>query len=146
MSNPDHLLVRRFIAAPHSPLAVDTNAVARDLRMVLRGWDPASRALTMSFLALDDHVQGNGAVHGGIVSTMLDLALAFAVLGELEPPRVAVTASLNLHFERAVLPGELHLVSRVDRLGGRLAFATAELTPAGHPEVLARGTAVLAVV
>lgn len=144
--NPDQLLARRFVAAPHAPLAVDTNPVARDLAMVLRGWDAQRRALTVAFFAREHHVQGNGAVQGGIVSTMLDFALVFPVLGQLEPPKVAVTVSLNLHFEQAVRPGELVAVARIDRLGGRLAFATAELMPAGSQQVLARASAAMAVV
>lgn len=144
--NLDHLAVRRFAAAPDAPVALDTNPVARDLAMVLRGWDAGRQVLTMSFQPLEQHLQGNGVVHGGIVSTMLDLALVFPVLALLEPPKVAVTVSLHIHFERPVLPGALQAVGRIDRLGGRLAFASAELTRAGHHEVLARATATMAVV
>jgi acyl-coenzyme A thioesterase PaaI-like protein len=76
---------------------------------------------------------------------MLDFALALTALGALEPPKVAVTVSMNLHFEKAVLPGELKVLARIDRLGGRMVFATAVLMPAAHQEILARATAVMAV-
>ncbi len=143
--NPDQLLVRRFIQAPGEPMAIDTNPVAADLAMVLQAWGAATRSLTVRYTATQRHMQGNGAVHGGMVSTMLDLALVFPILGALEPPKVAVTVSLNLHFEKPVLPGDLIAVARIDQLGGRLAFATAELRRAEGGGVLARATAAMAV-
>jgi uncharacterized protein (TIGR00369 family) len=144
--NEDHLGARRFVAAPHQPWVVDTNPVARDFEMVLQAWDAQRQALTLSFRTHERHVQGNGAVHGGIVTTLLDFALVFPVLALLEPPRVAVTVSLHVHFERAVLPGELQAVARIDRLGGRIAFASAELMRRGQDDVLARATATMAIV
>jgi acyl-coenzyme A thioesterase 13 len=143
--NPDQLLVRRFMQAPDAPLPIDTNPVAADLAMVLQIWDPAARSLTVGFTASQRHMQGNGTVHGGVISTMLDLALVFPVLGALELPKVAVTVSLNIHFEKPVLPGQLIAVARIDQLGGRLAFATAELRRAEGGGVLARATAAMAV-
>ncbi|RYY64800.1 MAG: PaaI family thioesterase [Comamonadaceae bacterium] len=143
--NPDQALVRRFLAAPHEPLALDSNPVARDLGTLLQRWDAARQELTVGFQAREQHVQGNGAVHGGIVSTMLDFALVLPALGLLEPPRVAVTVALTLHFERAVRPGSLEAVARIDRLGGRMVFASADLRLAGTGDVLARATGVLAI-
>ncbi|VWX63331.1 Uncharacterized domain 1-containing protein [Burkholderiales bacterium 8X] len=144
--NPDQLLLQRFMAAPSVAMLVDTNPVAVDVGMVLVGWNDADQSLALRFRAEPRHVQGNGAVHGGVVSTMLDFALVFAVLARIEAPRVAVTASLNVHFERAVLPGELQGIGRIHRLGGRMAFASADLLDAAGSQVLARATAALAVV
>lgn len=143
--NPDQAIIRRFLARPELPLPLDSNTLAAELGTVLQAWDPQRQELTVGFRPGTRHVQGNGAVQGGIVGTMLDFALVFPVLGKLEPPRVAVTVALNLHFEKAVMPGELHATARIDRLGGRMAFGTAELRAAGG-EVLARATAALAVV
>ncbi|MDB5860328.1 MAG: acyl-CoA dehydrogenase [Ramlibacter sp.] len=144
--NPDQELVRRFLADPATPLAIASNPLAIDVGMVLLAWDPLLQALIVGFRPGARHVQGNGAVQGGIVSTMLDFALVFPVLGRLDPPKVAVTVALNLHFEKAVLPGDLQAVARIDRLGGRMAFASAELRSAGGGDVLARATAAMAVV
>lgn len=143
--NPDHALVRRYIAAPSHAVRVDTNPLAADLRMRLQAFDDAARTLVTRFEPAAHHLQGNGVVQGGIVATMLDFGLAFGVLAMLAPQKTAATVALNVQFERAVMPGELEVRATVDRLGGRLAFATATLCQAGGAEVLARASATLAV-
>lgn len=145
-SNPDHALVLALVQGAAAPLAVDCNPVALDLATSLEAWVPASQMLQLGFRAEPRHLQGNGAVHGGVVTTMLDFGLAFVVLARLQPPRVAVTVALNVHFERAVMPGALQVHARIDRLGGRMAFASAELSATGSRDVLARATATLAIV
>lgn len=144
-TNPDHALVHGFLATPTQPLALDSNPLAVDLATRLQAWDAEARVLTLRFSPVARHLQGNGVVQGGLVTAMLDFGLAFCVLALVDPPKTAVTVALNVHFERAVLPGELEVRARVDRIGGRLAFATAQLGPAGSAEVSARATATLAV-
>ncbi|WBY02942.1 PaaI family thioesterase [Ramlibacter tataouinensis] len=141
MTNPDHALTRRFAENPTTPVAVDTNPIAVDLAASLQAWDPENRTLTLTFHTSERHVQGNGAVHGGIVTTMLDFGLVFAVM--TDAPRIAVTAALSVQFERTVPPGDITVRSTVHRSGGRLAFASAELRDA-RADVLARATATLA--
>lgn len=144
--NPDHALIRRFLAQPAQPLALDSNPLAAELNTRLHAWNSEDRLLTLRFSPGMRQLQGNGVVQGGLVTAMLDFGLAFCVLASIAPPRTAVTASLHTHFERAVLPGELEVRAKVDRVGSRLAFTTAQLTRAGDFEVLARATATLAVV
>ena len=142
--NPDHALIQRFMLAPDQPLALGSNPLADDLGCRLQAWDPAARQLTLRFCPDGRAVQGNGVVQGGMVTAMLDFGLAFVVLALLAPPKAAVTVALHVHFEQAVLPGELEVLARVDRLGGRLAFASAQIGRPGLEEVLARSTATLA--
>ena len=144
--NADQALVRRFVQAPARPLAVDSNPLAVQLGGRLDAWDAAARELTLRFCPGADAVQGNGVVQGGLVTAMLDFGLAFCVLALLEPPKVAVTVTLNVQFQQAVLPGDLEVRARIDRLGGRLAFASASISRAGSDEVLARATSTLAVI
>lgn len=143
-TNPDQVLVRRFVEGAVGPVAVETNPVATDLATRLQAWDAASRTLTLTFHPAERHVQGNGAVHGGVVSTMLDFGVAFAVMGGMALPKVAVTAALNVQFEKAVRPEPMVVHAVAHRVGGRLAFASAELC-GSTGEVLARATATLAV-
>lgn len=144
--NADQALVRRFVQSPALPLMVDSNPLAVQLGGRLDAWDPVGRHLTLRFCPDAGAVQGNGVVQGGMVTAMLDFGLAFGVLALLEPPRMAVTVTLNVQFEQAVLPGELEVHARVDRLGGRLAFATASIRRPGSDNVLARATSTLAVI
>ncbi|HYF16989.1 MAG TPA: PaaI family thioesterase [Ramlibacter sp.] len=143
--NPDQALLHALVRAPLVRVPVDTNPVALDLSTQLQAWDRDAGVLQLGFTTAERHVQGNNAVHGGVVTTMLDFGLAFVVLAQLEPPRVAVTAALNVHFERGVQPGPVVVRARADRLGTRLAFASAELQDATG-RVLARATATLAIV
>lgn len=145
IGNPDHALVRHYVSAPSGAVQVDTNPLAGDLLMRLQAWDDAARLLVIRFNPGGRHRQGNGVVQGGVVATMLDFGLAFAVLAMLDPPKTAATVALNVQFERAVMPGELEVRATIDRLGGRLAFATATLSQAGGTEVLARASATLSV-
>ncbi len=144
--NADQALVRRFVQAPARPLAVDSNPLAMQLGGHLTAWEPIGRQLTLRFCPDASAVQGNGVVQGGLVTAMLDFGLAFGVLALLEPPKMAVTVTLNVQFEQAVRPGDLEVRARVDRLGGRLAFATASISRLGSDDVLARATSTLAVI
>jgi len=141
--NLDHLLVRRFVQAPREAVPVDTSPVALDLSMRLHAWDADSGTLVLAFEPAARHLQGNGVVHGGTVATMLDFGLAFAALGWLEPPRSAATLALNVQFERPARPGPLQVTARIDRMGGRVAFASARLEDATGA-VLARAMGTLA--
>jgi acyl-coenzyme A thioesterase PaaI-like protein len=144
-ANPDHLLVRRFVAAPAQDVPVDTNPLAADLGMRLYAWDASACVLRIRFRPSARHLQGNGVVQGGVVAAMLDFGLAFGALALLEPPASAATVALHVQFERAVQPREIEVRTVVDRLGGRLAFAGATLSLAASAEVLARANATLAV-
>lgn len=144
-SNPDHVLIRRFLLSPERPLPLNSNGLAEDLRCRLQAWDPVRRQLTLRFNPDARAVQGNGVVHGGLVTAMLDFGLALCVLAQLDPPKSAVTVALHVHFEQAVAPGDLEVCAHIDRLGGRLAFASASLNRTGVDQVLARGTATLAI-
>lgn len=144
--NADQLRILDFLRHPTVPAPVDTNPVARALAAVLLDWDAQARCLTVGFTASAEHLQGNGAVHGGVLATMLDFGVAFATLACLAPPRVAVTATLHLQYERALrAPAAVRVQARVDRLGGRMAFASALLVGEDAPEgVIARASASLA--
>jgi uncharacterized protein (TIGR00369 family) len=143
-TNPDHSLIHRFLAQATQPLAVDSNRLAAELGIRLTDWDAQACVLCLSACPAEQHLQGNGVVQGGILTTLLDFSLAFVVMAVLTPPRSAATVALNVHFERPVPHGEVSLRARIDRLGSSLAFASAELGPTGLSQVWTRATATLA--
>ncbi len=71
------------------------------------------------------HCNARGAVHGGILATLADVALGYTMAFSSDPPGNLTTASLNLDFAGAAKLGEW-LETRVDiqRQGSRLAFAS----------------------
>jgi uncharacterized protein (TIGR00369 family) len=141
--NPDQALLKRFLAAPATPLAIDSNPLGTALRakLLARKGD----ALQIAFEPGQEFLQGNGVVQGGIVTTMLDMTAAFAVLATLPDDRTAATASLTISFLSAVRPGPLLATGLVERAGRRLIFARAQLESAPDGPLLATASVVMSV-
>lgn len=91
-------------------------------------------------LTLASHFQGwPGIAHGGVVTTMLDEVMAYAVLHFLGN---GVTASMELRFRNPVpLEQELLLKGWVADHKGRLAVTKATLALAENEQVLAEAEA-----
>jgi len=79
-----------------------------------------------------------GVVHGGIVSTMLDEAMAWAIFAE---GLWSVTGKLDVRFRKPVEVGvEVELSGRLVANHGRLVDAAGEIRRASDGELLAEGT------
>ena len=91
-----------------------------------------------------EHLQGAGNVQGGVVATMLDFALAFAVSARLPAAQTHATVSLTVNYIRAVGPGPVTVIAEVDRVGKRLGFAGARLSTT-NGDVSATATAIMAI-
>jgi len=92
---------------------------------------------------LPKHANGRGAAHGGLLMTLLDIALGYRASLSETPPANLTTASLTADFAGGAKVGdwvEAHV--DVQRVGGRLAFACAFLMVNG--ERVVRGSAVFA--
>jgi acyl-coenzyme A thioesterase PaaI-like protein len=72
--NPDQALLKRYLAHPHTELAIDSNPLAVALRARFLGRDDGS--IRLGFDPSREFLQGNGVVQGGIVAAMLDLTAA----------------------------------------------------------------------
>jgi acyl-coenzyme A thioesterase PaaI-like protein len=92
--NPDQALLKRFLADPATPLAIDSNPLGGALRAKLL--ERKDGIVQIAFEPGREFLQGNGVVQGGIVTTMLDMTAAFAVLATLSDDRTAATASLTV--------------------------------------------------
>jgi acyl-coenzyme A thioesterase 13 len=84
--------------------------------------------LTVGLRVLDHHLNARGLVHGGVLMTMADIALGYAMATATEPPTAAVTASLTTDFVGSARIGDW-IESRVDiqKIGRTLAFANVYL-------------------
>lgn len=89
-------------------------------------------ACELRFRPRPEFTIGNGVVQGGIVTTMLDMAMAIAGGGEIS------TASLQIDILRPVVGEVLTVRGRITRRGKRIVFAEAELSGADGT-LLARG-------
>ncbi|MCM2288199.1 MAG: PaaI family thioesterase [Sulfuritalea sp.] len=76
----------------------------------------------------DRHTNIRHIAHGGFLVTMVDTALGIVVSSSREPAQPIVTVSLTTNFITSAEPGdwvEAHV--DIDRMGGRLAYASCTL-------------------
>ena len=76
----------------------------------------------------DRHCNIRHIAHGGFLVTMVDTALGIVVSSSREPAQPIVTVSLTTNFITSAEPGdwiEAHV--SIDRMGGRLAYASCTL-------------------
>lgn len=107
-------------------LPLDTSASLRRYGTTLV--EAAEGQVSVRFKAGRDTLQDNGVVSGGDVGAMLDSAMAIAVLSTLGAGQTCATVSYTVNLMRAAGPGDLAADASVDRLGKRIAFASARLT------------------
>ncbi len=107
--------------------------------------DPEAGRAVLAFSPDERFKQGGGVIHGGIVTTMLDYAMALAAFSRAAAGQSFATVSLTTHFLRSTLPGPHLARARLDRMGARMIFASAELLREGDTAPLATATAVMAV-
>ncbi len=137
-----HPILKAFQAAG-APLAMN-EPLARSLKGAIVEMDPDTSGAVLAFEPDESFKQGGGVIHGGIVATMLDYAMALACFTRVATGQSFATVSLTTHYLRSVLPGR-HLVrARIDRKGARLIFVSADLVRDGEDEPLATATAVMA--
>jgi acyl-coenzyme A thioesterase 13 len=100
-------------------------------------------AFVIGLRVLPKHANARGGAHGGLMMTLLDIALGYRAALSETPPANLTTASLTADFAGGAKIGdwvEAHV--DVQKVGGRLAFANAFLTVNG--ERVVRGSAVFA--
>jgi uncharacterized protein (TIGR00369 family) len=90
--------------------------------------DPADPAAGLEFTVTDAAVNAVDALHGGAISTVLDVAAYLALLPRLEEGEEAITHALFVSYLRRAAVGDaLRASGSVVRRGRQLAFVAAEL-------------------
>ena len=86
------------------------------------------------------HTNHRGTVQGGLLSTFVDFALGRAIEADAGDGKDRATVSLTVDFLKPAQPGDwIQTRTRVERVGGTLAFADCSLTVGGR--ALGRGRA-----
>ncbi|OWJ92552.1 esterase [Pseudomonas sp. A46] len=86
------------------------------------------RALVVALRVEDKHCNHGGTAHGGLLSTLADVGLGYAMAFSREPPQPMVTAGLRVDFCGAARVGDwLEVHTEVEKIGQRLAFASARI-------------------
>jgi uncharacterized protein (TIGR00369 family) len=122
-------LRRRIAASPfHAGFGISIeHAAAGDIRL---GWQ-----------ARPDHRNLQGLVHGGILATLVDIAMGLAVRTVVGPTRRHVTIDLHVRYLRPAQPGRLEVLGSVVRVGTHVGFAEGSvMDAAGRLLIRASGT------
>jgi uncharacterized protein (TIGR00369 family) len=101
--------------------------------------------LVLGLRAEERHTNHRGTVQGGLLSTFADFALGRAIEADADDGKDRATVSLTVDYLKPAKPGDwIESRTRVERVGGTLAFADCSLTVEGREIVRARSVWVVA--
>ena len=83
----------------------------------------------------EDLKQNNAIVHGGAIASLIDSAMAFAIIPLLADDERTTTVDLTIHYLRPLAEGVAKASARVVRAGRRVIVVSAEVVD--HDERLA---------
>jgi uncharacterized protein (TIGR00369 family) len=93
----------------------------------------------------DRHTNHRGTIQGGLLSTFADFALGRAIEADADDDKDRATVSLTIDYLKPAKPGDwVESRTRVERVGGTLAFADCALTVDGREIVRSRAVWVVA--
>jgi uncharacterized protein (TIGR00369 family) len=143
-ANPDQALIHRFLAGDGRPLPFDANPLARALGAELRAADPQAGRATLAFSPGPQFLQGAGMLQGGVLTAMLDFAMAYAVLAQMPLGGSCATVNLSVAFLRPAPQGRYLAHGEIERRGRHLAFTRAQLLREEDGRTVATATSTLA--
>ena len=95
-------------------------------------------AVSIGLAIEQKHTNSRGICHGGVLATLADLALGYAMLAKSGDRPGFVTAQLSVDYAGAARTGDwVESKAEIQRIGARLAFANCYLVSNGKPIVRA---------
>ena len=82
---------------------------------------------TLGLPVRSELTQNHGVVHGGAVASLIDSAMAFAIIPLLAPKESVTTADLTISYLRPVRAGRMRATAKVIRAGRRLIVVSADV-------------------
>ena len=82
---------------------------------------------TIEIKMRDQLRQPHGLLHGGVTATLIDTAMAFAVITVLTREEKASTVDLNVHYLRPHTNGKVSCTAKIVKAGKRLLTVSAEV-------------------
>ena len=89
--------------------------------------DMSANEATIQIEMRDELRQPHGLLHGGVTATLIDTAMAFAVITVLGKEEAASTVDLTVHYLRPHMEGAFSCTAKIVRTGKRLIFVSAEV-------------------
>ena len=106
-------------------MTLDHVPFARLLGIEVDAVEPGHAVLSMKLR--HEHMRNNAIAHGGVIATLIDSAMAIAIMALLEENERTVTVDLTIHYLRPVPEGSAKASARVVRAGRRVVTVSAEL-------------------
>ena len=113
--------------------ALDTVPFAKLLGIQLESAVPGHAVLKLPIR--EELKQNNAIVHGGAIASLIDSAMAFAIIPLLAENERTTTVDLTIHYLRPLTEGVAKATARVVRAGRRIIVVSAEVL--NHEERLA---------
>ena len=105
--------------------AVDTVPYAHLLGIELD--DISEGVATLGLDVRKELKQNHGVVHGGAIASLIDTAMAFAIITLLAPREKVTTVDLTVSYLRPLTKGRITAKARVVRSGRRLVVVSADV-------------------
>jgi uncharacterized protein (TIGR00369 family) len=106
-------------------MTLDHVPFARLLGIEVDSVEPGQAVLSMKLR--HEHMRNNAIAHGGVIATLIDSAMAIAIMALLDENERTVTVDLTIHYLRPVPEGSAKASARVVRAGRRVVTVSAEL-------------------
>lgn len=92
-----------------------------------------------------DLVNIRGALQGGLVATLIDIAAGRLAGNNVRPDQGVATADMTVHFLAPIIKGPARAVATIVRKGTRSIVTAVEVTDVGRDRLAARATLSFAV-
>ncbi|WP_286275863.1 PaaI family thioesterase [Mycobacterium antarcticum] len=86
-----------------------------------------------------------GALQGGLVATLIDIAAGRLASNVVGPDRDVTTADMNVHFLAPIIEGPARAEATIVRAGRRLIVTSVDVTDVGRDRLACRATLSFAV-
>ena len=106
-------------------MTIDEVPFAKLLGIEVDSMEPGVATLSMKLR--DEHMRNGGIAHGGAIATLIDSAMAFAIIPILAENERSITVDLTIHYLRPLSGGSARATARVVRAGRRVITVSAEL-------------------
>ena len=106
-------------------MTLDDVPFAKLLGIEIDSVEPGHAVLSMKMR--DDLMRNGRIAHGGAVATLIDSAMAFAIMPMIAENERSITVDLTIHYLRPVSEGVARATARVVRAGRRVITVSAEL-------------------
>ena len=117
----------KLTAAQTRRLRAAANAVPFFRLLAIEVVEVTTGNATLSLEVRKELTQNHGVVHGGAIASLIDSAMAFAIIPLLAPRERVTTVDLTISYLRPLTKGRATATARVVKSGRRLFVVTADV-------------------